>query len=373
MAQGVSGPAELSAQDRSIITLIQASFPLVRRPFEVIAGGLGTSEEAVLGRLARLKEAGLVRKIGPVLEPARFGISSELIAVQVSPEELERVGEAVSLWRPVTHCYARSHPVNLWLAALSAEEQWFEEARERILARPGVLGVWRLPAVRRFKVAVRFDLTGQTGPDVESPAAAANEMDEASPAPPSSSAQEELDLHVLAALEADLPLHPEPFSALALTHGLDEAQIISTLQQWRANGRIRRYGALVSHLRLGFVANAMTVWQVSAERVEEVGTALASSSHVSHCYERPAFPEFPFNLYAMVHERSRERCTAVVEELSGRCRDSPRAVLFSTSEFKKSSPRYAELLAERVSPPEGASLRTGTSGTCAKQSTDGKR
>jgi DNA-binding Lrp family transcriptional regulator len=373
MAQGVSGPAELSDQDRSIVSLIQASFPLVRRPFEAIATRLGTSEETVLDRLASLRKAGSIRKIGPVFEPARFGISSELIAVQVSPAELDRVGEAVSLWRPVTHCYARSHPINLWLAALSAGEQVFEEAQARALAMPGVSGVWRLPAVRRFKVAVRFDLTRGTGPDVESPAAATNGMDDASPAVLSSSAREEPDLRLLAALETDLPLRPEPFSVLALDYGLDEARIISTLQRWTADGRIRRYGALVSHLRLGFVANAMTAWQVPADRVEEVGAALALSSHVSHCYERPAFPEFPFNLYAMVHERSRERCMAVVEELSGRCGDSPRAVLFSTSEFKKSSPRYAELLAERLGPPQGASLRTGTGGTGAKQSTDGRR
>ncbi|MCJ7749567.1 MAG: hypothetical protein MUQ65_00495, partial [Armatimonadetes bacterium] len=167
MAQAVSPVESLSCLERSLVTLIQASFPLVSRPFEAIGRLVGSSEATVLRHVTGLKEKGLIRKIGPVFEPARFGISSELMAVQVSPEELGRVGAAVSAWRPVTHCYARAHSVNLWLAALSSEKQWFEQARARILDMTGVNGVWRLPALRRFKVAVRFDLTGRPKPEGE--------------------------------------------------------------------------------------------------------------------------------------------------------------------------------------------------------------
>ncbi len=352
MAEDVDRPAELAEQDRWLLTLAQASFPLVRRPFEALAEMLGSSEEAVLDRVARLKKAGLIRKIGPVFEPASFGIFSELLAVEVSPGGLERVGEAVSAWPPVTHCYARSHPVNLWLAALSARKEWFETARARVLDMPGVAGAWRLPASRRFKVAVRFDLTGPPAPPGGNRVAARDRTHDSSPDSPSGCRGDLLDPRRLAALETDLPLCPEPFSELASNGGLETAEALSTLREWTAAGRIRRYGALVNHLRLGFVANAMTVWQVPRDRVEQVGTALASSPQVSHCYERPPFDEFPFNLYAMVHERSRGRCMEVIEGLSQLCPDSPRAVLFSTREFKKSSPSFAELLAEPVRLPE---------------------
>jgi DNA-binding Lrp family transcriptional regulator len=351
VAQGLDQLANLSDEDRVLVTLVQASFPLVPRPFEALADSLGTDEHSVLDRMAKLKEAGVVRKIGPVLEPASFGVSSELIAVQVSPQELDRVGEAVSAWAPVTHCYARSHRVNLWLAALSADREWFEEARERLLGMAGATAVWRLPALRRFKVAVRFDLTeglppGAPGVDTgDAPGAAGRE---GPPASPPTGPLNEVDIRRLAAVEADLPLCQEPFAEIGSQHSLEAEEILSALRDWRSQGRIRRYGALVSHLRLGFVANAMTVWQVASDKVPEMGAKIAVFPQVSHCYERPSFAEFPFSLYAMVHERSRERCMAMVEELSRVCSDSPRAVLFSTHEYKKSSPRYAELLAQRA-------------------------
>jgi DNA-binding Lrp family transcriptional regulator len=372
MAPDVGRPAELSDQERSVITLIQASFPLVRRPFEAVGEKLGLGEEVVLELVEGLKKAGLIRNIGPVFEPARFGVSSELIAARVAPKKLERVGAAVGEWRPVTHCYARSHSINLWLAALSADRQWFEEARERLLEMPGVSGVWRLPAVRRFKVAVRFDLTDGEGDEVESSAEPDDETGAAGLAP-SGGDQEDVDLRLLAALEMDLPLCPEPFAALAASRGLSEEAVISALLRWRADGRIRRYGALVRHLRLGFLANAMTVWQVPAERVPETGAALASSAHVSHCYERPPFSEFPFNLYAMVHARSRGDCLAVVEELSAHCGDCPRAVLFSTREFRKASPGFADLLAGSARSTEAAPLGLGVGETDESQDGDGAR
>ena len=352
MAQAVSPGERLSCLERSLVTLVQASFPLVSRPFEALGRLVGSTEAVVLEQVTGLKEKGFVRKIGPVFEPARFGISSELMAVQVTPEELARVGAAISVWRPVTHCYARDHSVNLWLAALSSEKQWFEQARAHTLGMAGVKGVWRLPALRRFKVAVRFDLTGHPKPEGESPSTTTGEKKTAPPARPISGRPDRIDLRLLAALEADLPLCPEPFSALAQDRGLEEATILGALQQWTADGRIRRYGALVRHMQLGFVANAMTVWDVPPERVETVGSSLASSSYVSHCYERSPFPGFPFNLYAMVHERSWERCLAVIDELSRACGDCRRVILLTTNEFKKSSPRYAELLAGSIRSPE---------------------
>lgn len=348
MAQDVAPLLELSSLERSLITLLQASFPLVERPFEAAARLLGSDESTVLDRLTRLKEARLIRKIGPVFEPARFGVSSELIAVRVSPARLEAVGEAVSAWPAVTHCYARSHDINLWLAALSADTRWFENATPRILDLPGATGVWRLPALRRFKVAVWFDLTDGKGSGPASAHEAGDEPLGRCPAAPPADQLQHLDSRWMAALEADLPLCPEPFAALASAHGAGGAEILEALQALKADGRIRRYGALVSHRLLGFVANAMTVWHVPAERVEEVGAALASSAHVSHCYERPAFPEFPFNLYAMVHERSREQCLSVIEDLARDCGEGPPAVLWSTKEFKKSSPSYADMLGQSV-------------------------
>lgn len=340
MVRDVSGLAALSEFDRVLLTMIQGAVPLVYNPFLELAAAIGSSEAQVLASLQQLKAARFIRKIGPVLEPARFGIASELVAIRVMPNRLTDVAGVVSSWEQVTHCYEREHPVNLWFAALSADPDWFEEAQTRLLALDGVNGVWRLPALRRFKVAVHFALTGG---NICSAAAASG----IAPEQGTNRSPMQLDRELLAAVETDLPLCQEPFTAIAREHGLTEESLLTTLAQWLADGRIRRYGALVSHLRLGIAANAMTVWQAPADKVEEVGRAFASSPYVSHCYERPAFAEFPFNLYAMVHGATREECRTIIEELSAACRGCPHAMLFSKREFKKSSPRYAVLLASR--------------------------
>lgn len=344
----VASPAELTREDRDIVTLAQACFPLVRRPFAALGDAVGSSERAVLERLVALKEAGFVRKIGPVFEPDSLGLATELVAAEVDSAQLEAVGTAVGAWSPVTHCYAREHDVNLWFAAVAPDSDWLAEAAARVAGFAGVTGVWRLPALRRFKVAVQFDLSDVSGrvrvaepaPDSASAARATTAVC----APPPTA----VDPQLLAVAQTDLPICPDPFGRLASGRGVTAEDLLAALRRWVAEGSVRRYGALVNHTRLGFVANAMTVWHVPEERVEAVASYLTGFPDVSHCYQRPAFPRFPFNLYAMVHARSRPDCLAVVDELSSHCQDCERAVLFSTREFRKSAPDYARLVAARA-------------------------
>ena len=335
----MEGAPDLAPEDKALLTLAQASFPLVQRPFAALAGEVGLSEEAVIARMTALKASGLIRKIAPVFEPARLGLTTELVAAEVAPPDLEAAGAAVAAWPPVTHCYAREHRVNLWFTGAACGEAWFACAAARAATLPGVCGVWRLPAVRRFKIAVHFDL--MAGPDPPAGRTCPSPSETPAPPPPRWSGS---DLSLLRAVEADLPLCPEPFAALASSLAMAPEDLLGNLRQWVADGRIRRYGALVNHRRLGFVANAMTVWAVPDDRLETVGRCLATSPSVSHCYQRPAFPDFPHNLYAMVHAQSRARCLDLIRELSRKCGAGDPVPLFSTREFKKTAPRYSELL-----------------------------
>lgn len=354
MAQAIDGPLLLTRTDQILLTAAQASFPLVRRPFAALGETVGEGEQPVIERLASLKEAAVLRKIGPVFEPASLGLSSELAAVEVAPSDLESVGAEVATWAPVTHCYARDHRVNLWYAAVAPGEDWFEWAAARAASLPGVKGAWRLPALRRFKIAVHFDLLARpTGTTPARPHLGASKHQEAAkarggraPSPPAAAP----DMDLLRAAETDLPLCSDPFSVLAASVHLDADGLLGTLRSWLADGRMRRYGALVGHRRLGFTANSMTAWVVPEEDVDRVGKCLASSPHVSHCYQRPAFPDFPYNVYAMIHGRSRAECLAVVGELSSACGAGDPVTLFSDREFKKTSPNYADLLTPRALP-----------------------
>ncbi len=336
----------LSAEDKALLTLVQASLPLMRRPFQVLGERVGLSEGEVIARLSALKAAGLIRKIGPVFEPAALGLATELMAAEVAPAQLDAVGAAVAAWEEVTHCYAREHRINLWFAGVAAEADWFARAAENVAAMEGVRGVWRLPTLRRFKIAVQFDLTPApitnhksqiTGSPGESPVSSTALRADPRATP--------IDPDLLRALQTDLPLQPDPFAALAA--GRDPDELLATLRALLANGRIRRYGALVSHRRLGIAANAMTVLVVPEERMEEAGRRVSASPAVSHCYQRPTFAGFPYNLYAMIHGRTREECLAAAAEAAQAAAASEWAALFSTHEYGKSSPDYAALLAGR--------------------------
>jgi len=147
----------------------------------------------------------------------------------------------------------------------------------------------------------------------------------------------------LKAAQDDLPLTQRPFAAVAEGCGVGEDELLETLRQWLRSGLIRRYGALVSHRKLGYESNAMVVWQVPPERLEEVGHLFAANPEVTHCYERPPAPELPYNLYTMMHAPSEDECRRLVENLSRVSGVYAYEILVSTWEFKKDSPRYSSL------------------------------
>lgn len=150
----------------------------------------------------------------------------------------------------------------------------------------------------------------------------------------------EIDKKIIMALENGIPLTEQPFQMIAEEVGISEDELLAKLDEWKDDGVIRRFGAILYHTHAGFEANAMTVWNVPKERIEEVGKILASFEEVSHCYERATFPGFPYNLYAMVHAHTREECDQIVADLARAADLQDYQVLYTTQEYKKSSPVY---------------------------------
>jgi len=150
----------------------------------------------------------------------------------------------------------------------------------------------------------------------------------------------EREIKVVKALQEDLPLCERPFAELAARIGMTEDELLNVARDLRERGVIRRFGAAVRHRRLGYRANGMSVWNVPVERRDEVGRALASREQVSHCYLRPAFPGFPYSLYAMIHGRDREAVENLAAEISARVGIADYLILFSREELKKTSMRF---------------------------------
>ena len=144
--------------DKQLLNLIQANIPLVRRPFAALAERLGVDEALVIDRLQMLKEQGYIRRIGPFFDSSRLGYVSTLVALQVEPDRLQQVAEAVNSYQGVTHNYEREGRYNLWFAVLSPDEVVQVKILDEVSRLPGVKRLLNLPALRKYKVNVQFKL-----------------------------------------------------------------------------------------------------------------------------------------------------------------------------------------------------------------------
>lgn len=150
------------------------------------------------------------------------------------------------------------------------------------------------------------------------------------------------DRAIVEATQAGLPLVPNPFKVVADTLGMAEDDLIERFRQLKEQGVVRRIGAAPNHYRLGMTANGMTVWDVEDAVVDTLGEKVGALPFVTHCYRRPrALPDWPYNLFAMVHGESRDEVMAKREQVADLLGDAVKArdVLFSTRILKKTGMR----------------------------------
>jgi DNA-binding Lrp family transcriptional regulator len=151
------------------------------------------------------------------------------------------------------------------------------------------------------------------------------------------------DQSLVSLLQEGLPLVPRPYAELAARAGLSESAVRERIASWSEDGTIKRFGVVVRHHELGYTANAMVVWDVPDERVDEIGRCFADFDCVSLCYRRPRrLPAWPYNLFCMIHGRNRAVVQARVRELARAVglEDVPHLPLFSRRRFKQRGARY---------------------------------
>jgi DNA-binding Lrp family transcriptional regulator len=153
---------------------------------------------------------------------------------------------------------------------------------------------------------------------------------------------------LVAAVQDGLPLERHPYAAIGRKVGLSEAQAIDGLRRLIERGVIRRFGLVLSHRDLGYRANAMVVWDIPDDAVGEIGERLAALPYVTLCYRRPRrLPDWPYNLFCMIHGRDRETVEGLAREaaMAAGAADCPRTVLFSNRQFKQRGARYGNCAA----------------------------
>ena len=321
------------ADDAALLVALQRGLPLCARPFEELARETGCTEAELLACLARARAAGHVRRFGAVFDTRRLGYASALCAVAAPAEALDAVAARVTPLGGVTHCYARTPAEggnatlpNLWFT-LSTPKDVFPAMADEVAARVRPYALRVLPATRRYKVDVVFGAATRAREE-------AVEDDELPPL----TARERA---VVGAVQGDTEARADYFAALAAQLGLKEWDLLSTLEIWRRKGRLKRIGLLLHHRHAGWQANGMCCWRVAGDTAA-VGRALAARGEVTHCYERPEAPDFPYNLFAMVHARTVAEAQAQFAALCAEVArvagaGVPATMLLSTREYKKTS------------------------------------
>jgi len=150
----------------------------------------------------------------------------------------------------------------------------------------------------------------------------------------------ELEKDIVTELQEDLPLSSHPFRLIAEKIGIKEEELLAKIREMKAQGIIRRFGAVLRHQKAGYVANAMVVWRVPEERAKEVGRMMADFREVSHCYQRATCPDWTYNLFTMIHGKSREECERIAALISDKVKIEDYRLLYSARELKKTSMKY---------------------------------
>jgi DNA-binding Lrp family transcriptional regulator len=151
------------------------------------------------------------------------------------------------------------------------------------------------------------------------------------------------DFRLIAGIQQGLPISSRPYAEVGEQLGMSEAEVISRIEALQKNGIIKRLGIVVRHHELGYTANAMVVWDVPDERVDQVGEQLGSQPCVTLCYQRPRrLPEWRYNLFCMIHGRKRETVLEHIDSIiaAQKLQDIPHKVLFSGTRYKQRGAKY---------------------------------
>ncbi len=318
-------PVDEHALEMALLNDWQRDFPLTSRPFDVIAARYGVRPSRVQDAYRRLQERGAISRIGGVFGVGAGG-SAMLCAFAVPPDRMAEVVAVVNACPGVNHNYEREHHWNLWfvITAPSAAER---DAAVASMEQQTGLRALHLPMRRAFRIDLGFDL--YTG------ACPARAQTRCAPLPTE-------DHALAAAVEQGLPLADQPYALWAEQAGCDEASVLQRLQAWLSNGALRRFGAIVRHHELGLHANAMTVFNVPDDELAAAGERLARQTGITLCYARSRDEGWPYNLYCMVHGRSREDAQSLIElaRVAAGLTGYEHAVLFSTKRYKQTGARY---------------------------------
>ena len=268
--------------EHALLNDYQRDFPLQSRPFAQIGKVHNRDAGSILQLLEKLKKQGLITRVGPVFRPNTIGVST-LAAMKIPANQLESIAKLVSNYPEVNHNYEREHAYNLWFVVTASDQQHLEDTLLSIEKLTGI-AVMRLPLVREHHIDLGFKmpLHGK-----ESSPAVKKRISIPITVTHSTQPDDAIQRQLIVAIQSGLPLVERPYAEIAEKLDIDEQEVMRRIEIMLTTGAIRRMGVVVRHHELGYRANAMLVWDIADERVNEVGEQLSTVDCITLCYQRP--------------------------------------------------------------------------------------
>jgi DNA-binding Lrp family transcriptional regulator len=334
MPSKIVGRIVLDERDQQLLNTIQTAFPLESRPYATLASELGESEADVLRRYQRLKDERVIRQVSAIFDTRRLGYRSSLVATSVPEERILQAADMISAHPGVSHNYRRNHEFNIWWTIAVPPNLDLQTHVNALHRMTDAISTRVLPTLKLYKIGVDLDVSDTRPMDAQTTLPVYQGAEHATQGSTAT------DIDVIRVLQEDIAVAPRPFKHMADQVGTTEDAVIAAAERFIADGRMRRFAAVLHHRRAGFGANAMSVWRVPPDEVDLYGYKLAGYAAVSHCYRRPTYPDWPYALFGMIHGTSKAR----VEEAVAAIRDDTGLddyrLLYSTAEFKKIRVRY---------------------------------
>jgi len=351
---------DVDAVDAALIDEYQSGFPVESRPFERVAREIAAETGAdldaseILDRVRDLRERGVFRRFGAVLNPPVIG-SSTLAAVQAPPDRFDEVAEVINGYPQVNHNYRRDHAWNQWFVVTAGSRETRDEILAEIESRTGC-AVLILPMLTDYYIDLEF-------PVVNEDRFARESLDETdvSATRISEDARGDLtplDAALLLSIQDGFPLSSTPYADVASEIAASDAgaaaavdptvdDVLAAVERLLADGCIKRIGCVVNHVVTGFTSNCMVVWNVPDADLDERGEAVGSLPYVTLCYHRPRRPEqdWEYNLFTMIHGREADAVDRKIDELATEHLPYDHERLYSTETLKQTGARYEDLVA----------------------------
>jgi len=319
--------------DKELLNEIQWIFPLVTRPFDDIAKKFNTTPKIIKEHLVSLKKVGILRQLSAIFDTRMLGYTSSLVAMEIEHDKLEYVASQINRHPGVSHNYEREHQFNLWFTLAVPPGVDLKTEVDKFNVLKGIKKVRMLPTLQLFKIGVKLDMVDEKKHEI-APTEVKKEIKNIKFEPT------EDDKNFIRELQKDMEIIDEPFVKAAKNLGITENELFEKMKYYEDNGIMRRFAAILRHRQVGFTANGMIVWKVPEDRITEVGEKLGAFPQVTHCYERPTYPDWPYNVFSMIHCKTQDEAHEVAKTIQEQINVPEYQILFSSREFKKIRVEY---------------------------------